>query len=171
MPRRTCTGRSSPIASSRRSPSTASASSYRIEENYFKFYACCRYNHFALDAIAAMRRAHPFSSEEVAAVQVTTIPFGLRMADADPASMLAAKFSVPHAVAATLVLGHAGLDAFEAAALADPRIRDLARRVEVTADPGDGPAAHRLSHRVRPHRARGTDGRSRRRSPSSAATR
>ena len=69
--------------------------SYRIEENYFKFYACCRYNHFALDAIAAMRRAHPLSSEEVAAVQVTTIPFGLRMADADPASMLAAKFSVP----------------------------------------------------------------------------
>ena len=40
--------------------------SYRIEENYFKFYACCRYNHFALDAIAAMRRAHSFSSEEVA---------------------------------------------------------------------------------------------------------
>ena len=112
---------------------------YRIEENYFKFYACCRYNHFALDAIAAMRRAHPFSSEEVAAVQVTTIPFGLRMADADPASMLAAKFSVPYAVAATLVLGHAGLDAFEAPALADPRIRDLARRVEVTADPEMSP--------------------------------
>jgi 2-methylcitrate dehydratase PrpD len=61
------------------------------------------------------------------------------MADADPASMLAAKFSVPHAVAATLVLGHAGLDAFEASALADPRIRDLARRVEVSADPEMGP--------------------------------
>ena len=112
---------------------------YRIEENYFKFYACCRYNHFALDAIAAMRRAHPFSEEEVAAVRVTTIPFGLRMADADPASMLAAKFSVPYAVAATLVLGHAGVDAFAAPALADPRIRDLARRVEVTADPEMGP--------------------------------
>jgi 2-methylcitrate dehydratase PrpD len=51
---------------------------------------------------------------------VTTIPFGLRMANADPASMLAAKFSVPYAVAATLVLGHAGLDAFEAPALAIP---------------------------------------------------
>jgi len=70
---------------------------------------------------------------------VTTIPFGLRMADADPASMLAAKFSVPYTVAATLVLGHAGIDAFAAPALADPRIRDLARRVEVTADPEMGP--------------------------------
>ena len=120
---------------------------YRIEENYFKFYACCRYNHFALDAIAAMRRAHAFSSEEVAAVHVTTIPFGLRMADADPASMLAAKFSVPHAVAATLVLGHAGLGAFDATALADPRIRDLARRVEVTAIPRWA-RAHRLPARA-----------------------
>jgi len=112
---------------------------YRIEENYFKFYACCRYNHFALDAITAMRRAHAFSSEEVAAVRVTTIPFGLRMANAEPASMLAAKFSVPHAVAAAIVLGHAGLGAFEGSALADPRIRDLARRVEVAADPEMGP--------------------------------
>jgi 2-methylcitrate dehydratase PrpD len=35
--------------------------SYRIEENYFKFYACCRYNHFALDAIGpsgAITRSH-----------------------------------------------------------------------------------------------------------------
>jgi len=30
---------------------------YRIEENYFKFYACCRYNHFALDAIAKPPRS------------------------------------------------------------------------------------------------------------------
>src|SRR5262245_6491067 len=112
---------------------------YRIEENYFKFYACCRYNHFALDALAAMRRAHPFATEEVASVRVTTIPFGLRMADAEPASMPAAKFSVPHAVAASLVLGHAGLDAFDDRALADPRIRDLARRVEIVADPEMGP--------------------------------
>jgi 2-methylcitrate dehydratase PrpD len=72
-------------------------------------------------------------------VRVTTIPFGLRMADPEPASMLAAKFSVPHAVAASLVLGHAGLDAFGDEALADPRIRDLARRVEIAVDPEMGP--------------------------------
>jgi 2-methylcitrate dehydratase PrpD len=42
-------------------------------------------------------------------------------------------------VAASLVLGHAGLDAFEERALADPRIRDLARRVEIAADPAMGP--------------------------------
>src|SRR5206468_548739 len=43
---------------------------YRIEENYFKFYACCRYNHFALDAIAAMRRTEALSPGDVASVRV-----------------------------------------------------------------------------------------------------
>jgi len=113
--------------------------SYRIQANYFKLYACCRYNHFALDAIAAIRGAHRFAADDVASVRVTTIPFGLRMADPDPPTMLAAKFSIPYAVAAALVLGRADLAAFEPAALADPRIRDLARRVEVSADPEMSP--------------------------------
>jgi len=112
---------------------------YRIEDNYFKFHACCRYNHYALDALADVRREHAFSPDDVAAVQVLTIPFGLRMAEPNPPSMLAAKFSIPHAVAASLVLGHAGLAAFEPAAVGDPRIRDLARRVLVEADAEMGP--------------------------------
>ena len=112
---------------------------YRIQANYFKLYACCRYNHFALDAIDAIRAAHPVQAEDVHSVRVTTIPFGLRMAEPDPRSMLAAKFSIPYAVAAALVLGRADLPAFEPNALADPRIRDLARRVEVCADPEMSP--------------------------------
>src|SRR5262249_34520378 len=127
---------------------------YRIQANYFKLYPCCLYNHFAPDAIAAIRVAHPLDADSIESVRVTTIPFGLRMAEPDPASLLAAKFSIPHAVAAALVLGHADLTAFEPGALADPRIRGLARRVEVRADPemsprrGDYPPA-RVAIRLR----------------------
>jgi 2-methylcitrate dehydratase PrpD len=112
---------------------------YRIEQNYFKFYACCRYNHYALDALAEIRRAHRFTGDDVTSAQVTTIPFGLRMADPAPAAMLGAKFSIPYAVAASLVTGAAGVAAFEPAALGDARIRDLARRVSVSADPEMSP--------------------------------
>jgi 2-methylcitrate dehydratase PrpD len=107
---------------------------YRIEQNYFKFHACCRYNHFALDAIETLRRAHRFAADDVVRVHVTTIPFGLRMADPEPSSMLGAKFSIPYAVAAALVRGSADVTAFDSAALGDPKIRGLARRVEVSAD-------------------------------------
>jgi 2-methylcitrate dehydratase PrpD len=121
---------------------------YRIEQNYFKLHACCRFNHFALEAVLALARDHRLAWDEVEKVQVTTIPFGLRMADPAPASPLAARFSIPWAVAAALVLGRADTAAFEPAALDDGRIRALAMRVEVTADPemsprrADRPTAH-----------------------------
>ena len=112
---------------------------YRIEQNYFKFHACCRYNHFALDAIETLRRAHRFAADDVLRVHVTTIPFGLRMADPEPTSMLGAKFSIPYAVAAALVRGATDVAAFDPSALGDPKIRGLARRVEVSADPDMSP--------------------------------
>src|SRR2546422_8114190 len=123
---------------------------YRIEQNYFKFHACCRYNHFALDALGRLRRAHRFDADDVVSMHITTIPFGLRMAEPDPANMLAAKFSIPYAVAAALVRGAADVAAFEPAALRDPRIRALARRVEVSAEPEMSPRrADHLTARVR----------------------
>ena len=111
----------------------------RIEQNYFKLHACCRYNHFALDAVATLRRSHRLAAADVAGVDVTTIPFGARMADPAPATMLAAKFSIPYAVAAALVLGRSDTAAFEPAALADQRIRDLARRITVRTDTSMSP--------------------------------
>jgi len=111
----------------------------RIEQNYFKLYACCRYNHFALDALLGLARAERVTAAEVARVVVTTIPFGPRMADPAPGSMLAAKFSIPYAVAAALVLDRVDVSAFTEPALGDPRIRDLAARVEVRVDPEMSP--------------------------------
>src|SRR5213593_5148807 len=108
---------------------------YRIEQNYFKLHACCRYSHFALDAVLALRRAHPFEADDVVRLRITTIPFGARMADPEPASTLAAKFSIPYTVAAALVLNRTDPVAFEPPALGDPRIRELARRIEILTSP------------------------------------
>ena len=112
---------------------------YRITTNYFKLHACCRINHYALDALGRIVRAHPFAPEDVEQVTVTSIPFGERMAEPAPSTMLAAKFSIPYAVAAALVLGRTDLAAFDDAAVADPRIRRLAARVEITSDPDMNP--------------------------------
>ena len=111
----------------------------RIEQNYFKLYACCRYNHFALDSLLAIARAERLAADQVKRVVVTTIPFGPRMAEPAPTSMLEAKFSIPYAVAAALVLGRADVSAFVEPALSDPRIRSLAARVEVRVDPKMSP--------------------------------
>lgn len=112
---------------------------WRIEENYFKRHACCRYNHYALDAVLALRDAHGLAADDVVRVDVTTIPFGARMTTAAPATLLGAKFSIPYAVAAALVLGRADTAAFEATVRADARVRDLAQRVAVQTDPAMSP--------------------------------
>jgi 2-methylcitrate dehydratase PrpD len=73
------------------------------------------------------------------------------MTEVDPPNSLAAKFSLPHAVAAQIVLGEGGIDAFEPPALLDTDIRALASRVEVVEDadmsrrtPDERPAAVRV---------------------------
>jgi 2-methylcitrate dehydratase PrpD len=60
------------------------------------------------------------------------------MSDRDPVGALGAKFSIPYTLAARLVLGEwddCGVEAFREPALSDPRVRALARRVEVVEDP------------------------------------
>jgi 2-methylcitrate dehydratase PrpD len=126
---------------------TALPATFRIERNYFKFHACCLYNHPALDAVTALRAEHRLTPESVARVDVTSLPFVERMADPAPPAMLAAKFSVPHAVAAALVLGRTDVTAFFDDARTDARVRDLAGRVDVRGDAamsmrsGDRPTA------------------------------
>jgi 2-methylcitrate dehydratase PrpD len=107
---------------------------YRIERNYFKFHACCLYNHPVLDVVHSLVRAEGFSVNDVQRIRVTSLPFVTRMADPSPANMLAAKFSVPYAVAAAVAKGTTDVSAFTDAVRQDPRVQQLAGRVEVSAD-------------------------------------
>ena len=38
---------------------------FRVERNYFKFHACCLYNHPALDAVEDLLREQPFGANDV----------------------------------------------------------------------------------------------------------
>jgi len=109
---------------------------YRIQQNYFKFHACCRYNHPALDALASLRLRESFQADEVQEVDVTTIggiPQGM-VREEYPDNMLNAKFSIPYAVAAAIVQGGSDISVFYPVALDNDVTRDLAGRVNVVLD-------------------------------------
>jgi len=119
---------------------------YRIERNYFKFHACCYYNHPALDAVHTLLRGTEVNHMDVAGITVTSIPFVTRMANSGPPNMLAAKFSIPYAVAAAVVRRGTFVDAFFDDAREDVRVEGLAERVHVQGDDsmairGDGVTA------------------------------
>ena len=137
---------------------------FEISRNYFKRYACCRYNHPAIEALEEILASTPIAPDRIASIRVATSALGATMSERDPVGPLGAKFSIPYSLAARLVLGgwdDCGVQAFREPALSDSRVRALAQRVEVVEDP----ALTALTPRVRPARVevRHADGRALRR--------
>ena len=125
---------------------------FRIERNYFKFHACCLYNHPALDAVEDLMRDKPFAAGDVEEIAVTVPPIAGIMDDTAPDNMLAAKFSIPYAVAAAVCYGRTDVTAFLPERVDNADIRSLAERVQVLPDPDmslrryDYPAARVAVH-------------------------
>ena len=108
----------------------------RIQQNYFKLHACCLYNHPALDGMQHILRREAFSAADVERIDVLAPPLATIMTNPAPPNMLAAKFSLPYAVAAAVTLGATDVTAFYQDKLTDEATLALAQRVSVAADPG-----------------------------------
>ena len=111
------------------------AGNLRIQQNYFKFHACCLYNHPVLDAVQDLLREEPFAPSDVKSIAVTAPAIAGIMADPRPENMLAAKFSIPYAVAAAICYGHTDVTAFLPERVGNAEIRALAKRVSLDSDP------------------------------------
>jgi len=107
--------------------------SWAVLDGYTKIYACCQHLHSAVEAMLDLRETSlpPRRVEDVAAITVETHALALPLVNPRPHTTLAAKFSMSHAMAAALVLGSGGADAFAAATLADERLARLRERVRV----------------------------------------
>jgi 2-methylcitrate dehydratase PrpD len=108
--------------------------SWEILRNGHKPYACGVVLHPTIDAVIALRprigRPESVSHVEVRAHRHVTTVTGTR----DPATGLAAKFSVYHSVAVALADGAAGAAQYTDARAADPRLAPIRGRVSVTVD-------------------------------------
>ena len=104
---------------------------YRIQQNYFKLHACCRYNHATLDAVLDATAGANIAPVDVESVTVD-VPWMLEgMLGEYPRNMLAAKFNIPYAVAASLVTGRTDITVFRPEVIAEPSIRSVFDRVTV----------------------------------------
>jgi 2-methylcitrate dehydratase PrpD len=108
---------------------------YEIARNYFKMHACCRYNHGTLDALERVLAGRSLRPEEIERIDVETYSLAAQLSDRSPKNMLAAKFSIPFAVATAMVHGSTGAESFRPEAVHDPAVKDLAGRVLVSEDP------------------------------------
>jgi 2-methylcitrate dehydratase PrpD len=113
-------------------------SRYEITRNYFKEYACCRYNHSALDAlyrIMSQQKEGKLDPKNIESIKVETYSLAAQLCGNAPENMLAAKFSVPFAIGTTIIHGHSGVESFLPDQVGRPEIKSLASRVEVEEKP------------------------------------
>ena len=108
---------------------------YEIARNYFKRHACCRYNHGTLDALAMIVKEHgELTANNVSSVRVETYSLAAQLSDRSPKNTLAGKFSVPFAIASTLINNSSGVESFTWDKIRDPDIQAFADKVEVIED-------------------------------------
>lgn len=114
---------------------------WTICAGYHKMFAACHHSHAAMEALDELRAKHSelIGGEAVEQVLVAGSEMALNFANADPKTTLAAKFSIPHAVAGTIVYGGDDPRIFSTAGLHDPRIAALRARVQLEQLPGVRP--------------------------------
>jgi 2-methylcitrate dehydratase PrpD len=109
---------------------------WSVSNGYHKIFACCGYSHSAIEAtFELLGRLRERKADDIAEILVETAPGGQALTTVEPETVLAAKFSIPHAIAATVHLGTAGASAFTFDKLRDDAIARLRRRVRMAPYP------------------------------------
>jgi 2-methylcitrate dehydratase PrpD len=121
---------------------------WSVTNGYHKVFACCGYAHSAIEATLELLGRMKKKKEEIAEIVVETAPGGQALRNAEPETVLAAKFSLPHAIAATVQLGTAGARAFTQDKLEDVNISKLRQRVRLQPYPDVKPAPNDRPARV-----------------------
>jgi len=101
-----------------------------LEDCYLKPYACCRYMHAAIDAIAALRR----DGSPVVSLRVDTFQRGTELAnERAPRTLEGAQYSYYFCCALAALHGPEALQPIDPRYLNDPQVLDLSARIELVA--------------------------------------
>lgn len=107
---------------------------WAITNGYHKMFACCQYAHSAVEANLGLVDRFGKSGrnlEEISQITVETHKLGLSLTNIAPATTLGAKFSMPHAIASSLIMRTGGFEAFTSATLDQKDIAALRRKVQL----------------------------------------
>jgi 2-methylcitrate dehydratase PrpD len=113
--------------------------SFLGEQVSFKPWPTCRGTHAFIEGALAITRQHRLDATEIAEVQLLGGPLHKMLAEPleqkrNPVTAIDAKFSLPFTVSTALVCGEVTLEHFSRAALDNPSVLALARKVRVEID-------------------------------------
>jgi 2-methylcitrate dehydratase PrpD len=122
--------------------------SFRILHSSTKFHAACGLSLAALDAVTDAVGQQRFNPDVIRHVRLVVNKRAMPMDVKNPRNRLAAKFSLPYAVAVLLLRGQSGYSAYSEELLADPDVEDLQARIEVVSEGATGIGEARVEIRT-----------------------
>jgi len=108
---------------------------WRMNEIYFKPYACCRWAQPAVAAALELVGKHELDPAHITVVHVETFEAAAHLRLSHPRNTEEAQYSLPFPLAAALIHGRLDPEHVMPPTLSDGRISDLADRVMVRVDP------------------------------------
>jgi 2-methylcitrate dehydratase PrpD len=109
---------------------------YKIDENSFKPYACCKHCHAANNAAQVLRSKHGIESTQVKAINIKTNSVADNLVNNPyPQNAYGSKFSIQYCVAAALRYGKVGIEEFCQEKIQDAETRRMMQLVQVDIDP------------------------------------
>lgn len=108
---------------------------YNIMETTFKPYPCCKGLHAAIDGMLELNGQYHFDPEQVTEVVIGGYEKLVRMHDIyEPATSMAAQFSIPYVVSVALIKGSPAVEDFEEKGIRDHKLLEFARKVKLAVD-------------------------------------
>jgi 2-methylcitrate dehydratase PrpD len=104
---------------------------YEIMNSGFKPYAACRRAHPAIDATLEILDKHTIEPQKIRRIDVGTFCAASRLTNTHPDNPVAARYSIPYALALTLFKRKVWIEDFNQSVLQDEKILNLAKKVHV----------------------------------------
>jgi 2-methylcitrate dehydratase PrpD len=100
---------------------------WAISDGYHKMFACCQYGHATIEATCKILER--VSADRIESIHLETHEKAWIMDNPDPATTIAAKFSIQHIAATAAIHGGGGAEAFSSASLGHPDVAALRQKV------------------------------------------
>jgi len=106
-------------------------SEWTITAGYHKLYGSCHHAHASMEAIETILTTHPTlrGGESIKSILIEVSKMAMNFNNNNPSTTLAAKFSIPHAVAATIINGASATENFLHQSMSNTSIASVRERV------------------------------------------
>lgn len=108
--------------------------SFKINEIYFKRYACLRGIHATMDAVSELMREYELEEKNIVSVDIRASEFLLRLSRPAPETPVSAQGSLQFGAAVIMKYGHLKTEEFLEKCMNDPEIHRVMKKITVTED-------------------------------------